>query len=203
MPCPFKYYVFDCDSLMSDQCFLTKTLTTHTSLSPIRSGFAPHFVNYKKGCTRLATPSDKFYQLLAHGRWFSLCTPASSTTKTGCHDIAKILLKVELNTINQSVNLTKTPCYYCFNNYLSTFTVLFYLITTNVFFYNITCGGLGNQQYPQFINNKHLYLLIGELLTCLKTCRIPLFYHHLCHKPRALPSLDANITEKQKKRVMK
>ena len=89
MPCPFKYYVFDCDSLMSDQCFLTKTLTTHTSLSPIRSGFAPHFVNYKKGCTRLATPSDKFYQLLAHGRWFSLCTPASSTTKTGCHDIAE------------------------------------------------------------------------------------------------------------------
>jgi hypothetical protein len=44
------------------------------------------------------------YQLLAHGRWFS---PASSTTKTGCHDIAKILLKMALNTkksINQSLN---------------------------------------------------------------------------------------------------
>jgi hypothetical protein len=26
---------------------------------------------------------------------------ASSTTKTGCHDIAEILLKVALNTINQ------------------------------------------------------------------------------------------------------
>jgi hypothetical protein len=25
--------------------------------------------------------------LLAHGRWFSLGTPASSTTKTGRHDI--------------------------------------------------------------------------------------------------------------------
>jgi hypothetical protein len=35
--------------------------------------------------------SDKVYQLLAHGRWFS---PASSTTKTGRHDIAEILLKV-------------------------------------------------------------------------------------------------------------
>jgi hypothetical protein len=34
-------------------------------------GFAPGFVNYKKGCTRLATASDKVYQLLAHGRWFS------------------------------------------------------------------------------------------------------------------------------------
>jgi hypothetical protein len=45
------------------------------------------FVNYKKGCTRLA--SDKVYQLLAHGQWFSSGTPASSTTKTGRHDIAE------------------------------------------------------------------------------------------------------------------
>jgi hypothetical protein len=41
---------------------------------------------------------DKVYQLLAHGRWFSPGTPASSTTKTGRHDIAEILLKVTLNT---------------------------------------------------------------------------------------------------------
>jgi hypothetical protein len=34
--------------------------------------------------------------LLAHGRWFSLGTPASSTTKTGHHDVAEILLKVAL-----------------------------------------------------------------------------------------------------------
>jgi hypothetical protein len=42
--------------------------------------------------------SDKVYQLLAHGRWFSPGTPASSTTKTGRHDIAEILLKVALST---------------------------------------------------------------------------------------------------------
>jgi hypothetical protein len=36
--------------------------------------------------------------LLAQGRWFSPGTPASSTTKTGRHDIAEILLKVALNT---------------------------------------------------------------------------------------------------------
>jgi len=76
-------------------------LTTHTSLSPIRRGFAPGFVNYKKGCIRLATASDTVYQLLSHGRWFSLGTPDSSTTKTGRHDIAEILLKVALNIINQ------------------------------------------------------------------------------------------------------
>jgi hypothetical protein len=59
----------------------------------------------QKGCTRLAATSDKIYQLLAHDRWFSLGTTASSTTKTGCHDIADILLKVALNTKNQSINL--------------------------------------------------------------------------------------------------
>ena len=77
-------------------------LTAHTSLSPIQRGFAPGFVNYKKGCTRLAAASDKVYQLLTHGRWFSPGTPTSSTTKTGHHDIAEILLKVALNTKNQS-----------------------------------------------------------------------------------------------------
>jgi hypothetical protein len=50
---------------------------------------------------RLAAASDKAYQLLVHGRWFSSGTAASSTTKTGRHDIAEILLKVALNTINQ------------------------------------------------------------------------------------------------------
>jgi hypothetical protein len=62
----------------------------------------PGFVNYKIGCTRLETASDKVYQLLAHGRWFSPGTLDSSTTKTGRHDIAEILLKMALNT-NQSI----------------------------------------------------------------------------------------------------
>jgi hypothetical protein len=55
----------------------------------------------QKGYTLLAAAIDKIYQLLAHGQWFSWGTPASSTTKTGHHDIAEILLKVALNTINQ------------------------------------------------------------------------------------------------------
>ena len=61
----------------------------------------------QKGCTRLAVASDKVYQLLAHDRWFSQGTPASSTTKSGRHDIAEILLKVALKhqkskSLNQS-----------------------------------------------------------------------------------------------------
>jgi hypothetical protein len=43
--------------------------------------------------------------LLAHGRWFSPASSSGSTTKTGRHDIAEILLKVALKhkkSINQS-----------------------------------------------------------------------------------------------------
>ena len=68
---------------MTEKVRLLDYLATHTSLSPIQRGFAPGFVNYKKGCTPLAAASDEVHQLLAHGRWFSLDTPASSTTKTG------------------------------------------------------------------------------------------------------------------------
>ena len=58
----------------------------------------------QKGCTRLADASEKAYQLLAHCRLFFPGTPASSTTKTGRHDLAEIFLKVALSTkkINQS-----------------------------------------------------------------------------------------------------
>ena len=51
--------------------------------------------------------SDNVYQLLVHGRWFSPGTPSSSTTKTGRHDIAEILLEVALSTINQIKSLIK------------------------------------------------------------------------------------------------
>jgi hypothetical protein len=63
-----------------------------TNTAWVRAGF----VDYKNGCTRLAAASDKVYQLIAHGRWFTPGTSASSTIKTGCHDIAEILLKVAL-----------------------------------------------------------------------------------------------------------
>ena len=67
----------------------------------MQHGFAPGFVNCKKESIRLAAASDKDYQLLSHGRWFSPDAPASSNTTTARHDIAEILLKVALNTINQ------------------------------------------------------------------------------------------------------
>jgi hypothetical protein len=67
--------------------------------------------------TIYAAASDKVYYFLAHGRWFSPGTPASSTTKTGRHDIAEILLKVALNTKNQ-INQIKPKC-----NIITVFTI--------------------------------------------------------------------------------
>ena len=67
------------------------------------------FCKLQKRCTRLAAASDKVYQLLPQGWWFSTGTTASSTTKTGRHDIAEILLKVALNTKIQ-IQLYKIMC---------------------------------------------------------------------------------------------
>jgi hypothetical protein len=57
-------------------------------------------VNYKKD---VLDSQPQAYQLLAHGRWFFPGIPTSSTIITGRHDIAELLLKVALNTINQII----------------------------------------------------------------------------------------------------
>ena len=69
-------------------------LTTHTSLSPIRRGFAPSFVNYKKGALDSQPQVIKFTSCLPMVGGSLRVLPGTSTTKTGRHDIAEILLKV-------------------------------------------------------------------------------------------------------------
>ena len=48
--------------------------------------------------------------MLVRGQWFCPGTPASSTTKTGLHDIAEILLKVALNSKNQNQSYLHYLC---------------------------------------------------------------------------------------------
>ena len=87
----------------------------------------------QKGCTRLAAASDKVCQLLAHGRWFSQETPASSTSKTGRHDITEILLKVALNAINHMSTVLGLMSTY--------FVVLcrFLFVPLFLFFWSLNC----------------------------------------------------------------
>jgi hypothetical protein len=67
-------------------------------LESFKSRYATPLLKPEKCChiKNKLLQCDKIYQLLAHSRWFSPGTPASSTTKTGRHDIAEILLKVAL-----------------------------------------------------------------------------------------------------------
>jgi hypothetical protein len=49
------------------------------------------------------TLCNAVYQYLVAGRWFSPDTSVSATNKTDHHNITEILLKVALNTINQTI----------------------------------------------------------------------------------------------------
>ena len=68
-------------------------------LSPLKLWVRTQFMTR---CTRC----DKFCQWLATGRWFSPGTLVSSTNKTDCHYRTEIFLKVALNTITLSPNLS-------------------------------------------------------------------------------------------------
>ena len=87
----------------ADQWVRLVRVVRSSDLSPIRRGFKPGCVNYKK-CALDSQP--QVYQLLVNGPWFSPGIPASSTTKIDRHDIAEILLKVVLKHQNsKSINL--------------------------------------------------------------------------------------------------
>jgi hypothetical protein len=75
----------------------------------------------QKGCTRLTAAGNKVYQLLAHGRWFSPGTPASSISNTGRRDIAEILLKVALKHQKSNQIHTCVSYYFLFLFYFSMF----------------------------------------------------------------------------------
>jgi hypothetical protein len=77
----------------------------HLNMIQTICGVRARLCKLQKGCTPVTTVSDKAYQLLAHGRWFSPGTPVSST------NIAEILLKVSLNTKNQINQVRLYVCY--------------------------------------------------------------------------------------------
>jgi hypothetical protein len=87
------------------QIYFTSCTNCLSNFITIKTFIALNNTLYK---TKKKAASDKVYQLLAQGRWFSPGTPASSTTKTGRHDIAEIFLKVALVTKNFNSNSFKT-----------------------------------------------------------------------------------------------
>jgi hypothetical protein len=74
--------------------------TTTCTISAYR-----HWCGEFESCLCQGIPDAKLCdicQWLMTGRYFSPGTPVSSTNKTDLHDIAKILFRVALNTINQT-----------------------------------------------------------------------------------------------------
>ena len=94
------------------------------------------------------TVCDKVCQWLATGRWFSPCPPVSPTSKTDCHDITEILLKVALNTINQAKPTFTSFIYFIyvtpfFSDSLSFLKIhCFFLLFLNIWALTIYCLGL-------------------------------------------------------------
>jgi len=156
-------------------------LTTHTSLhvSPIR------LCKLQKRCSRLAAASDKVYQLLAHGRWFSPGTTASFTTKTGRHDIAEILLKVALNTKNQIKSNQNVVLFHFPNLFLLIFSI-FYIPDLfripwqhGVWIFHVMIIYLLWFHFPNVVTNFVHCLWIGtdELLVVFFCVSVLLFIH--------------------------
>ena len=109
--------------------------------------------------------------MLAHGRWFSFrVLRLLPPLKTDHHDIAEILLKVALSTINQNLNLLR------FNEILTL---------------DVVIGGESTSVLNTRFNNAahRLYVMVGVLRTCgkhfhdyiisLRQRRDPLIYINL------------------------
>ena len=64
------------------------------------------------------TSCDNVFQWLAAGRWFPPGTPVSSSNKTDCHNIAEILLKVTLKTLNHKPRLLSNKYLVVFHDFL-------------------------------------------------------------------------------------
>ena len=97
--------------------FANNKLNDHVFFEFLSMNCQYGFVNYKKGVLDSQPQVIKFtnvlssnWSVLANGRWFSPGTPASSITNTGRHDIAEILLKVALSTINQIKSKQSMNC---------------------------------------------------------------------------------------------
>jgi hypothetical protein len=83
--------------------------------------------------------------MLVHGRWFSPGTPASSTTKTGRHDIAESGVKTPKIKSNQpkKQNLSVCVCIKSHDYFPSLFFFLFcqdsILLCINGFHFSMKC----------------------------------------------------------------
>ena len=112
---------------------------------------------------RHTTLCDTFCQWLTAGRWFSLGTPVSPNNKTDHHDITEILLKVALNTINQTKqSIYALDIWYLLEDLydfvvwsiitVKYFNSIFYIVLSRICIFRTQCIPLGrNCQASQYL----------------------------------------------------
>jgi hypothetical protein len=111
--------------------------------------------------------------LLAHGRWFSLGIPASSTTKTCCHDIAEILLKVTLKHQKSKSNQQREAyCFFLNFYWASTWPDLFFIFSSRLLIFVMLVHYLKTMCYIPSWPTYDLDLWAQ--------CRIQLFVKYAC-----------------------
>ena len=116
-------------------CMVVGFTATYTiSVSPLMLWI---WISIRTRCTTLC---DKVCQWLATSRWFSPGPLVSSTNKTDHKDIAEILLKVALNTIEE----TNFPIFICWpkdtiDNILSTSLLIFKIRWSSVVWNKLVC----------------------------------------------------------------
>jgi len=79
-----------------------------------------------RGRDRMVVRFTTTYAISAYHHWcFFQSPPVSSTNKTDCHDITKILLKVALNTIKQAKQTILSKVQHFLSNFV--FTIISFL----------------------------------------------------------------------------
>jgi hypothetical protein len=86
---------------LGDACENIRLLYHSTAMpqvTPIQRRLSSTTVAAASAYNKDTTFSDKVFQSIGTGRWFSPATPVSSINKTDHHDKTEILLKVALHT---------------------------------------------------------------------------------------------------------
>jgi hypothetical protein len=117
----------------------------------------------------------KFVSNLRQVGSFPPVTPVSSTNKTDCHDIAEILLKVVLNTINKPKNVVIT--YYketisILSFYLSFIGLVWFMVIQQYFSYIIAVSFIGGGKF------EFLYFMRDCTVVGFSTTYAISAYHH-------------------------
>ena len=137
-------------------------------LSPLMLWFR---ISIRARCTTLC---DKVCQWLATGRWFSPGPPVYSTNKTDRHDIAEILLKVVLNTINQTNKQTNLCCYPFFLSFYMNQVRCICMLLCHGRCFRIYCS---TQYEKKHIKVQMLYKWTSEMVSSLLNIYIAIRYH--------------------------